>query len=176
MYQIKKGFEDSSVGKDIQLEFQDLTSGYYDPTKKTFIEKVNADIYEIDSVFLADFANAAKIQELPSPLLPKPGEYLTNAQDAGQFSGKWYGVPHWVCGNLLFFQKDDAQIAAVRTPQDLEKAIGVNHKLGSGLFIDLKGKSTLGEFYLMSLLDRYGTMAQVRSHLGTFDPDIEKDL
>ncbi len=176
MYQIKKGFEDSPEGKDIQLEFQDLTSGYYDPNKKTFIESAHADVYEIDSVFLADFASAPKVQELPAALRPKAGQYLANAQSAGQFSSKFYGVPHWVCGNLLFFQKDDAQLSAVHTPQDLQNAIGRNHAPGSGLFIDLKGKSTLGEYYLMSLFDRYGTMAQVQPHLDTYDPDIEKDL
>ncbi len=176
LYQIKAGCEDSPQGKNIQLEFQDLTSGYYDPTKRNFIESAHADVYEIDSVFLADFAGAPKVQELPAALVPKPGQFLANAQHAGQLNGQWYGVPHWVCGNLLFFQKDDAQLAAVHTPEDLQKAIGTTRPEGSGLFIDLKGKSTLGEFYLMSLFDRYQSMAQVQGHLGTYDAEIEKDL
>jgi thiamine pyridinylase len=161
MFQIKTGFEDSPDGRDIQIEFQDLTVGYYDPTNKNFIEAAQADVYEIDSAFLNDFVSSAKIQQLPGRLFPKPGEFLANAQHAAQFDGKWYGVPHWACGNLLFFQKDDSALASVRTLSDLQKAIGTTHQPGSGLFIDLKGKSTLGEFYLMSLFDRYQTPSQV---------------
>ena len=132
MYQIKAGFEDSPQGKNIQLEFQDLTSGYYDPTKRNFIESAHADVYEIDSVCLADFASAPKVQELPAALVPKPGQFLANAQHAGQLNGQWYGVPHWVCGNLQFFQKDDAQLAAVHTPENLQKTIGTTRPEGSG--------------------------------------------
>lgn len=176
MFQIKTGFENSSEGKDVQIEFEDLTSGYYDPTKKTFVESAQADVYEIDSVFLSDFVSTAKIQEVPGQLRPKPEDYLANAEHAAQLDGKFYGVPHWVCGNLLFFQKDDAQLASVRTLNDLKKTIGTTRKPESGLFIDLKGKSTLGEFYLMSLFDRYQSASQVQSHLMPYDANVEKRL
>jgi thiamine pyridinylase len=176
MFQIKTGFEDSPDGRDIQIEFQDLTDGYYDPTQKNFIESAQADVYEIDSVFLSDFVSTGKIQQLPSQLVPNSGEFLANGQNAAQFQNKWYGVPHWVCGNLLFFKKGDSNLATVRTLSELQTAIGTTHQAGMGLFIDLKGKSTLGEFYLMSLFDRYQTFSQVQSHLTPYDSTIEDNL
>lgn len=176
MFQIKTGFEDSPEGRDLQIEFQDLTDGYYDPTSKNFIESAQADVYEIDSVFLNDFISGGKIQQLPSQLIPNPGEFLANGEHAAQFDGKWYGVPHWVCGNLLFFKKGDSALAAVRALGDLQTVIGTTHQPGSGLFIDLKGKSTLGEFYLMSLFDHYQSLSQVQSHLAPYDSGIENDL
>ena len=184
LYAVKTGFEASPAGRHIRLELPDLTDGYYDPKKtKNFIESMQADVYEVDSVFLRDFvstgssaASTRKIQELPKELVPAENEFLPSAQRAARLDGRWYGVPHWVCGNLLFFDKSDAALATVHTLNDLTAVIGAAHKAGQGLPVDLKGKSTLGEFYLMALIDRYQDASKALSHLEPFDTSIEDDL
>lgn len=171
-YDVKVGFEGSPEGANVELNLPDLTDGYYDPKNAGFIESARADIYEIDSVFMTDFVD--RVHRLPSSLEPKANEFLGNAMQAARPAGVFYGVPHWVCGNLLFYDKSDAQLASVRTLSDLTAAIGNSHDPGKGLLVDLKGKSTLGEFYLMALTDRYPGSAL--SHVDAFDSDVEGDL
>jgi thiamine pyridinylase len=171
-YEVKAGFEGSAEGVRVELNLPDLSDGYYDPKSADFIESAKADVYEIDSVFLRDFL--ARAQLLPPSLHPKPSEFLPNATQAAQPDGIYYGIPHWVCGNLLFYDKSDTPLTGVRTLSDLTRVIGTTHPPGQGLLIDLKGKSTLGEFYLMALTDRYPGAAL--SHVDTFDSGVEGDL
>ena len=174
-YEVMTGFAATPEGRSIDLNLPDLTDGYYDPKKKNFIESVQADVYEVDSVFLRDFAPVL-IQPLPKELTPSDKEFLANAQRVANVDGTWYGVPHWACGNLLFFDRNDRQMGNVHTLGELTATIGSSHDAGKGLLVDLSGKSTLGEFYLMALLDRYQDPTVALSHLSTFDTSIEDDL
>ena len=120
-----------------------------------------ANVYELDSVFLHDFAINKKIQPLPpAAMLPDNG-FLKNAVAGAVVGGVHYGPPHWVCGNFLCFAKSDLKMQGLKTIQDLKKAIGAHPASGGGLAVDLMEKSTLGEFYLnaASTVIRIGTMS-----------------
>ncbi len=173
-YGIKQDFE--ARYPEIRLEIIDLSDNYYDPDSPKYIGTTKADVYEVDSVFLYDFASGGRVQELPAELSPRPGEFLANAVKGAQLNGKWYGVPHWVCGDFLFFRSDDAVVRAIRTLADLEKVIGTSHADSKGLFIDMKGRSTLGELYLKSAFDRYVDWPKVEPHIRDFDNDLQADL
>lgn len=174
-YQVMTGFAATPAGQSVDLDLPDLSDGYYDPGSPHFIESAQADVYEVDSIFLRDFA-PARVQSLPKELTPAPQEFLPNAQRVANIEGTWYGVPHWVCGNLLFFESQDSQLAHVHTLGELTTVIAPNHPVGKGLLVDLKGKSTLGEFYLMALMDKYQDAGVALAHLSPFDPSIEADL
>ncbi len=172
--QVKQDFE--AKYPDIALNIIDLSDNYYSSTSDHYIGTTVADVYELDSVFLTDFVTTGRIQELPKDLQLPPSLYLDNAVRGAQIEGKWYGIPHWVCGDFLFFRKDDSALQSVKTLADLEKAIGTTHVPNQGLYIDLKGKSTLGELYLKAAFDRYGDWQNVYPHIQAFDSNLQADL
>src|ERR1700742_4811967 len=64
---VKRLFE--AENPDIELVVLDLSDNYYAPpedgkTDPTYIGQVQTDVYELDSVFLADFVKDHKIQPL----------------------------------------------------------------------------------------------------------------
>lgn len=168
----------------VDLEIIDLTDSYYDTENPKGLKAEKADIYEIDSIFLQDFVQGGRIQELPKDLMPAVGEYLTNAEKRVEFAGKLYGVPHWVCGNFLYHRSGDDAISSARNLGELERALkkegpkNAAPNSGHGLFIDLKGKTTLGELYLDSEFDRHELWSLVQQHLPieALDSETEKDL
>ena len=171
---VKLKFE--AAHPDIRILFVDLSSNYYSPSAPDYIGNTKADIYELDSVFLQDFVKAGKVQPAPAGALLPEKDLLTNA-DAGSKSGNLrYGAAHWVCGNFLFFRAGDSSISSVKSLSDLESAIGAKHDVHKGLLTDLKGKSTLGEFYLETAVDHFGSAQVSYSHLSTVEPALKNNL
>lgn len=175
LFDIKRTFE--ALNPDIYLDITDLSSNYYSSTSANYIGNADADVYELDSVFLRDFVDSGKIQPLPAgALIPEP-DLLRNAIAGSQVGGVRYGAAHWVCGNFLFFSPADANFSNAATLSDIERIIGSpSHSAGHGLVVDLKGKLTLGEFYLQSAFDRFKDWASVKAHLSSADPAIINDL
>jgi len=173
--ELKKGFE--AQHPDIAVNFPDLTSNYYDSTKANYIGATSADVYELDSVFLKDFVKKGLIKPWPPNVLLPEDQLVKNAVAGSKVNGIRYGAAHWLCGNFLFFKKADAAFAGVTRLSDLEKLIGVsNRPAGRGLAVDMKGKSTLGEFDLETAFDHYGDWQQAHQHLSSIDPILEYDL
>lgn len=179
LYTIKSEFE--KANPDIRLELIDLSGNYYAAEKngkpaKDYVGATDADIVELDSVFLADFVAKKRIQLLPKAAQLPDDQILKNAAAAATIDGTRYGAPHWVCGNFLFFQANDSAFQDVTNIAGLEKVVGgANHQVGHGLLVDLKGASTLGEFYLEAATDHYGWPASA-SHLAAIEPALQDDL
>ena len=151
----------------------DLRANYYDSTDVNYIGNASADVFELDSVLLRDFVTDGKIREMPKEALLPSAELLSNADRGTQLDGKRYGAAHWVCRNFLFYSVDDAPQKPVKTLTDLESFAGSK----TGLIIDLRGKSTLGEYYLMAALVRYPDWKKVYpDKFDKIDPSIEGDV
>jgi thiamine pyridinylase len=173
-WQLEADFE--ATNPDIELVIS-LNADYYNdkPAGKGILYE-DADVYELDSVFLEDFIRLGKIKEIAADFA-KCQKLVKLAETAAQRDSKWYGVPHWVCGNFLLFKKGDHELAAVRTLGDLERVIRKGLKPEDNLLpeqallIDLCGKSTLGEMYLDAEMDHHKTLAALLPHLtvGTMD-------
>jgi thiamine pyridinylase len=172
--EVKSRFEQKHP--DIRVEIIDLTDNYYGPFAKNYIGCVEANVYELDSVFLHDFAINKKIQELPPEAAEPPSELLKNAVSGSMVNGKRYGAPHWVCGNFLFFDSSDKRMRDLRSLSQMTKVIGSMPPANRGVAVDLMGKSTLGEFYLNAAFDRYGDLEQARQHVALYDSAIKDDL
>jgi thiamine pyridinylase len=121
--QITKEFRSSSEGRDIELDFIDLTEGYYDSLSEEYLGRTAADVYEIDSVLLPDLVAAHMIRPLPAALTPLKGEFLESAQRGARVNGMLYGYPQWVCAALLFYRSADSAIANANTLSGLKSAI-----------------------------------------------------
>lgn len=157
---------------DVTLDIIDLRTNYYDSTLDNYVGNANADVFELDSVLLRDFVADGKIREMPDGALLPPDELLKNADRGTRLDGKRYGAAHWVCRNFLFYTTDDAPQKPIQTLSDLEAFAGP-----TGLIIDLRGKSTLGEYYLMAALDRYPDWKKVYpDKIATLDTAIEGDI
>jgi thiamine pyridinylase len=155
-WRLERDFEAAHPEIDLKIV---LNENYYDhrPDKAKGILFSNADVYEIDSVLLEDFITAKKIQPVDASDLTGASRFRPLAEQASRRGNVWYGVPHWMCGNFLFYRRDDARLQSATTLRALEQALGAMTPPG-GLLIDLKGKSTLGEMYLDAALDDQGTL------------------
>jgi thiamine pyridinylase len=148
-------FECENPGVNVVLiSSPNATDNYYDDddAKKKGIQFVDADVYEIDTVLLSDFVNLGKIAPIELPfddLAPETVKAVTRNSNV-------YGVPHWLCGNFLFYRKSDAAIANAVTWKELVGTLG---KRRATLLVDLKGRSTLGEWYLTALSANVGLEA-----------------
>jgi len=167
--QIKLQFE--AENPNVDLEILDLRSNYYGPSDPNYVGNTDADVYELDSVFLQDFVDSNKIREMPGAALLPPKDLLRNADDGSQIGGKRYGAAHWVCRDFLFYSLANKPKSDIRTLADLQAFI----RPDGLLLVDLKGKSTLGELYLISAFDRYSDWSLVAPKIDTFDPSIGDD-
>jgi thiamine pyridinylase len=132
--QLIESHVDSNTGKPISL-----SEDYYNGG----LLKTQADVYEIDTVLLQAMIKTKKIQPIQLP----DRRFVPSTYKAITFNEKTWGTPHWVCGNFLFYKKDDL---AIKNASNLNELIDA-FKKDDPLFIDLKGKSTLGEWYLTGL-------------------------
>ncbi|XIA62053.1 hypothetical protein ACFIOY_20415 [Bradyrhizobium sp. TZ2] len=99
------------------ISTKNATDNYYsdDEAKKQGFRFVEADIYEIDTILLADFVATGKITTIELPFQ----DFAPEAVDAVTREGKIYGVPRWLCGNFLFYRRGDDQIRTARTWTEL---------------------------------------------------------
>src|SRR5258708_7387221 len=114
---VKRLFE--AENSDIELVILDLSDNYYAPPKpgktdRTYIGDVETDVYELDSVFLADFVKDHKIQPMKDDILLPQAALLKNAYIGSTLDGTRYGSPHWVCGDFLFYRKDNAPAGDIK--------------------------------------------------------------
>jgi thiamine pyridinylase len=128
---------------------------YYDSTAPDSIRKTEANVLEIDSVFLTDMLKDDKIVPLPADSAPSEKDFAPAAVQAARRDGRWIGSPHWLCSDFVYSTKAKPFTGA--TLKDLEQFVGAKHPDGSGLLVDMMGKSTLGELYLDALVDEAGT-------------------
>lgn len=96
---IEKAFE--TRYPEVNLEISYLGDTYYEhATDGGGILYSSADVYEMDSIFLADFIKAGKIQPLGDGFAQESASLMPLARDIATLNGKLMGMPHWVCGNF----------------------------------------------------------------------------
>lgn len=170
-WRLEQEFEADHPQTDLQ--FVDLGANYYGGELLEALTSERIDVAEIDTVFLRDVVDNNLIEEVPPELHWPDGTFLPVAAQATTLGGKIWGVPHWVCGNFLFFRSDDPdadQLKDIDSLDDLERALGRIASSRQGVGVDLRGKSTLGEKYLDALLDEYRDPAEALKHVDPASP------
>lgn len=145
-------FECENPGVDLRLvSTPNATYEYYtdDEANKKGFQFVDADVYEIDTILLSDFIALGKIAPVQLPF----DDFAPEGIQAVTRADKVYGVPHWLCGNFMFYRKDDIAIRNAATWQEIIEILRSRNK---ALLVDLKGRSTLGEWYLTALSEIVG--------------------
>lgn len=148
---VKRTFE--KLNPDIELELIDLSDNYYDESSPHAITNTDADVMEVDSVFLQDLVDAHDIQPLRTDLGVTTSSFVPVATSAVMIRGVQFGVPHWLCTSFLITSQTDP-LSKATTFSDIVKGLGGKRAPNTGLLIDLEGKSTLGELYLNAVIAR----------------------
>jgi thiamine pyridinylase len=164
MLALKQGFERGHP--DVIVEMT-LNRRYYDldPAAKGVLYE-DADVHEIDVVFLADFLARHKLAPLPADFAASVDKLMPLAAQAATVDGQLVAVPQWMCTDFLIYRTDKAGLADTHSLADLERALGPEH----GLLMNLSGTGALGELYFSSLLAQGGAPEAVLSQI-TPTPD-----
>lgn len=162
---LAREFQKQNEGVTLELVEVDPSKDYYDDGLLT----LKADVYEIDSILLSEMLH--KIAPLDIAL----NDFAPEAREAVTRNGVVYAVPHWLCGNFLFYRKGDDGIRDAATWTDLLKVLAQRNK---PLLLDFFGRLTLGEWYITLLADRIGVSAAQQAVLDSDkpDPDVVSDL
>jgi thiamine pyridinylase len=139
---------DFEKDNDVNLELVDtpeLVDGYYSGE----LQSSSADVYEVDTILLSDLIKMGKISKIDFP----KSEFSNEAVAAVSRSGNTYAVPHWQCGNFLFYHNGDSEIANAKSWSEIQAILKTRNQ---SLLVDLKGKSTLGEWYFTMLSEING--------------------
>lgn len=138
---IEEQFEKENPGVNLELiDNSELRDNYYSGA----IQNSSADVYEVDTILLSEMIQANKASKID---FPKQG-FSKETLEAVTREKNTYGVPHWVCGNFLFYKKGDT---ALEKAQSWDEVKDIITKRNQALFVDFKGKSNLGEWYLTAL-------------------------
>jgi len=148
---LKQGFEREHPDVIVDIA---LNPNYYsqDPAAKGVLYE-DADVHEIDVVFLGDFLARHKLAPLSPAFTASLGRLAPLADRAARVGGRLVAVPQWMCTDFLIYRADKSALGQAKTLSDLEQVLRSDH----GLLMDMKGDDTLGEFYLSALLAKDGS-------------------
>jgi hypothetical protein len=102
---VKSSFEHRHP--DIALTIIDLSGNYYDESSPGAITNTDADILEVDSVFLDDLVAAGCVQALRASVVPDKALFTPIARGAMDVGWNTYSIPHWLCTSYLFVASQD---------------------------------------------------------------------
>ena len=117
-----------------------------------------ADVYVMDAMFLHYFNSIGAVSPLAESELSDPDDFFDYAIDGVKNpAGPGYlAVPMLGCANVLFYHKDDRQVAAAQTLGALKQTLGQCTFTSMvppdrrGLMIDMQGASTASCRYIES--------------------------
>jgi thiamine pyridinylase len=159
---LAQGFQRRNPGVTLDLVEVDPAKDHY----AGGLVAIDADIYEIDTILLDEVIAANKIAPLDLPL----GGFAPESVAAVTRNGVVYALPHWLCGNFLFYRKDVAAVRDAATWDDLVRAL---NRRRESIFVDLFGHLTLGEWYITMLAEKSGLAAAQAEVLGSHAPDAD---
>jgi thiamine pyridinylase len=165
---LEAAFEQKHKGVDvIFVEPAIWQEKYYKADAKDIAQKLQADIYEIDTIRLSDFIENGVIAPLPAMSLegvePMALEAVTR-------NAKVYAVPHWLCGKVLIYRADAQYIEKAQTWDELIDGARSHRE---PIVFDLYGTTTIGEWYLSLLADKKGLPEAQAEVVSMSEPDLQ---
>ena len=165
---LKQGFEHlhPEVIVDITLNLN-----YYSPkAEDKGVLYEDADVHEIDVIFMRDFLAHHRLQPPGDMLAATTRDLDPLALQAATYDGQVMAIPQWMCADFLIYRTDKKDLGAAHTLAAMETALAPDH----GLLLSMKGDGQLGELYLTSLLAASGATPEAElAHLSAVpDPAI----
>jgi len=161
---LKQGFE--HLHPDVVVDIS-LNAHYYSPDPKDKgVLYEDADVHEIDSIFLQDFIERHRLQPLATEGLDA---FTKVAMTAATRDGTVWGAPQWMCTDFLVYR---ASTGILGDGPSLETVISTLRSSG-GLLLDMRDTGQLGELYLSALIaSSDGNQAALQHLTATPDPTI----
>lgn len=120
------------------------------------------DIFVFDNIFMSEYIANGLLLEIPKEKINKFDDFLPYSLLGVKDSingRKYYGIPQIGCTNMLFYQKNDLQLANAKGITEICDIIGPNDptiiipKPKQGLLIDLSGSTTDACLYVDISID-----------------------
>ena len=162
---LKQGFE--RLHPDVIVDIA-LNTNYYSPKpedKGVLYE--DADVHEIDVVFMRDFLARHKLQPPGDELVATGKDLDPLARQAATYDGQVMAIPQWMCADFMIYRTDKINLGSADTLAAIEQAMGSSH----GLLVNMKGDGQLGELYLTSLLAATGATPEATLEKLSPSPD-----
>jgi len=164
---IKQGFEDSHPGVLLHITFN---PNYYDPSPDAHgVLNEDADVHEIDAIFLRDFIDAHKLSPFSRGFAASLVPLVPLADAAARAGGELVAIPHWLCSDFLFYRASEWGLNTVHSLAGLKAALHPQVP-GDGLLLDM-AHDALGELVLSLRLGERAGAGQAVAQLG--DPPDE---
>ncbi|MGN0282309.1 MAG: hypothetical protein ACI4B3_08425, partial [Prevotella sp.] len=128
----------------------------------------DADVMEVDCIFLKEMVEKKRVRPYPN----QGGLDKTDTLDfagAHSLNGTLYGIPHWICSNCLFYNKNDNELSAT---DDMMQIANVLKGRGTKLSVYIDDICA-GELYAHALSEKYEGYEEQRRYMSTDNLDME---
>lgn len=114
----------------------------------------NADVYVFDAMFFDLFQSKGWLEPLGAGEIEDVDDFVDYAIEGVKVGDRYYAIPQLGCANILFYQKDDRELASATTLTAVASALNqctYTSKLPPdrrGLMLDMAGSTTTASLYL----------------------------
>ncbi|MEK8016817.1 MAG: thiamine pyridinylase [Candidatus Parabeggiatoa sp.] len=125
------------------------------------------DVFVFDALFLQYFQTQGYLAAIEDEEIEALSDILPYALEGSRIKGKLFGIPQLGCTNLLFYRKNDRDLAKARTLDEISGILGKCPYTGvtpppeTGLMVDLSGSTTNASLYLETVMDIKGEYTPV---------------
>lgn len=115
-----------------------------------------------DAIFLDYFHHQGWLAAIRPGEVEDPGDFVPYALEGSRVDGALYGLPQFGCSDILFFRRDDQELAQADTLDVVRSALGectYSEEIpppGVGLMVDFSGGTTSACRYLDAVQEIYG--------------------
>lgn len=122
------------------------------------------DVFVFDAMFFEYFRSKNWLAEMQPGEIQNLGDFVSYAINGVKVGNSYFAVPLLGCGDILFYQKSDAAMAAATTLSQVRTSLSQCTYTSQippdrrGLMVDLAGGTTKASFYLQAAHALNGTM------------------
>ena len=137
-------------GTGITLNF--VSSSVWDGGYSTL--PTDLDVFVFDAMYLNEFKDAGYLTALEASDIDDVSDFFPYAIDGVKIGSSYYAIPLLGCGNILFYNENDTELANATTFSDVTSALNQCKYTGQvapedlGMMLDMSGGTTTATYYI----------------------------